>query len=113
MTTQGTQVHHTMKSMWSADIVNIVVSRREPVPERDIAGITTRSYDMVYFQCRTYRAGKISITVIRISKSRDRLTYRFANGDKDYSVPIHWSRVRNIEHPVQYINVKGSRIWAL
>ena len=68
---------------------------------------------MVYFQCKTYRAGKISITVVRISKSRDRLTYRFANGDKEYSVPIHWSRVRNMEHPVQYINVRGTRIWAL
>lgn len=102
-----------MRSMSSVTIVNIADSRQERVPERDIAGIITRSYDMVYFQCRTYRAGKTFITVVRISKSRDRLTYRFANGDKEYSVPIHWSRVRNIEHPVQYINVRGSRIWAL
>ena len=68
---------------------------------------------MVYFQCKRYSTWDISITVIRIDKARASLTYRFTHGTKEYTVPIHWSRVRNIEHPVQYINVRGSRIWAL
>lgn len=115
MTTQGTQGHHTTKSMWSVGIVNIVDNRREPVPERDIAGIITRSYDnMVYFQSKAvYKAGDTFIIVTHINKSKDRLTYRFIHGHVRHSAPIYWSRVRNIEHPVQYINVRGSRIWAL
>ena len=68
---------------------------------------------MVYFQCKRYSTWDISITVIKIDKARASLTYRFTHGTKEYTVPIHWSRIRNMEHPVQYINVRGSRIWAL
>lgn len=114
MTTQGTQGHRTMRSMWSATIVNIAGSRQERGSERDIAGIITRSYDMVYFQSKAvYKAGDTFIIVTHINKSKDRLTYRFIHGHVRHSAPICWSRVRNIEHPVQYINVKGKRIWAL
>lgn len=114
MTTQGTQGHPIMRSMSSVTIVNIAGSRQERVPERDIAGIITRSYDMVYFQSKAvYKAGDTFIIVTHINKARDRLTYRYIHGHVRHSAPIYWSRVRNIEHPVQYINVRGSRIWAL
>lgn len=113
MTTRGTQGHPIMRSTWSVTIVNIAGGQQERVPEQDIAGIITRSYDMVYFQCKRYSTWDISITVIKIDKARASLTYRFTHGTKEYTVPIHWSRIRNMEHPVQYINVRGSRIWAL
>lgn len=102
-----------MRSTWSVGIVNIAGGQQERVPEQDIAGIITRSYDMVYFQCKRYSTWDISITVVRIDKARASLIYRFTHGTKEYTVPIHWSRIRNMEHPVQYINVRGSRIWAL
>lgn len=69
---------------------------------------------MVYFQPQTnHKSGSISIFVVSINSDKTRLTYRFTNGTVRYTAPIHWSRVRNIDHPVQYINVKGRRIWAL
>ena len=40
-------------------------------------------------------------------------TYRYASGKKHYTVPIHWARLKNIEHPVQYVRVRGKIIWAV
>ena len=114
MTTRGTQGHPIMRSTWSVGIVNIAGGQQERVPEQDIAGIITRSYNMVYFQSKAvYKAGDTFIIVIHINKAKDRLTYRYIHGHVRHSAPIYWSRVRNMEHPVQYINVRGSRIWAL
>ena len=70
-------------------------------------------FDMVYFQSKAvYKAGDTFIIVTHIDKSKDRLTYRYIHGHVRHSAPIYWSRVRNQEHPVQYINVKGLRVWA-
>lgn len=68
---------------------------------------------MVYFQSKAiYKAGDTFIIVTHINKAKERLTYRYIHGHVRHSAPIYWSRVRNQEHPVQYINVKGQRVWA-
>lgn len=68
---------------------------------------------MVYFQSKAvYKAGDTFIVVTHITKTKNRLTYRFIHGHVKYSAPIYWSRVRNQDHPVQYIEVNGQRVWA-
>lgn len=66
---------------------------------------------MVYFE-KGRRYG--SKTVIVVQKTdKDSLTYRYASGKKHYTVPIHWARLKNIDHPVQYVRIKGKIIWAV
>lgn len=61
---------------------------------------------MVYFERGNY--GKI--IVIRISE--DKLIYQFPNGKRTYEAKIFWTRVKGVDHPVQYVNVRGRRIFA-
>lgn len=61
---------------------------------------------MVYFEKGLYDG------IVVLSFTKDNLTYRFPDGRKHYHAKIHWTRVKNIDHPVQYVNVNGKRIFA-
>ena len=66
---------------------------------------------MVYFE-KGHKYG--STTVIEVTKvSKDSLTYRYPKGFVKHTVPIHWARLKHIDHPVQYVKVKGTTIWAV
>lgn len=66
---------------------------------------------MVYFEKGSKYGSNPTIRVLKLTK--DYMTYRFENGKAEYTVPIYWARLKTIEHPVQFIRVRGKPIWAV
>ena len=66
---------------------------------------------MVYFEKGAEYGSKTVIMATKVDKGY--LTYRYAKGTVLYTVPIHWARLKHIGHPVQFIRVRGTPIWAV
>lgn len=67
---------------------------------------------MVYFVIGGhYRSGNTAIIITSLEKKY--ITYMRAKGKVEHRTKVYWTRLKNLEHPVQYIKLDGKRIFAL
>lgn len=58
-----------------------------------------------------YHKDNTHIIVTGIEK--DHITYKRAKGNTEHRAMLHWARMKNSQHVIQYIKLDGKRIYSV